>query len=656
MGLEKTITDALDRTNLRMTDLGLSVSQMVHDAMQPDIADDSGSDSDTQHDSDDDEEYLESALLLARKKSSSRKSRNRTGARGRPRGIDYGFGRSTTHKMAPEAARLMGTANLAFVSRDHARALSLLLQVIQLSPHSFEPYHTTGLVYEECGERDKAAGFYMLAALVNPTNRELWVKLAGWAEGDERAGKREEAVFCLGKAISAVEMDSATTDWQGLEELYWRRARLLLCQSGGGGGREAVKSFTRLLSFRVSDIALVKRVAKLAIAQGIPAVAAQVLERASVKCPNPSDLSWSVVNLILELLFMSGDDAGEAVRVCQKYSRSLVDQSVLLSNPEWGLWSEEERDWFLLEQMPVEVYLKYLIAVLQTDPDLLDGRHFMNRVIARCDPETYGDLLTVLADTLVQSPYPQEALQCLHLLQSNESTWSTRSCCLLGHTLAKLSRHKEAVEAYRTCLAADPGCEEARVALAACYKQLGDDRRVLETLESGRRYRRTVASSGSSGSGGRVQTEGHQNKDHDGLDKDDNVWSGSSSSGGGGSSGSDTDTDTHQTNTGSLLMPKVTTAKKRTKKRLRHPTPKHHYTDQECRHSKQEHTRILLALQVGPARRELYSDALLAARQLIQDGLLSNPNVMVTSTKRLKWLESLKGDERLVGYLKGLGW
>lgn len=627
MGLEKSIIDAIDNTNLRMTDLGFSVSQMVHDAVIDD-EDHDEDDGQLQPDHDDDEQYLESALQMGR--------RRRTGVRGRPKAVDYGFGKSTTHKMAPEAARLMGAANLAFVGRDYDKAAAVLLQVIQLAPNSFEPYHTLGLVYEERGERERAAGFYLLAALINPNNGELWQKLADWAQEDDRPGKREEAIFCLGKAIACLSDD--TEGGNVLEDNYWRRARLFLANNHP---KEAIKSFTKLLSARLDDIALVKRIAKLAISQEIPTIAAEVLERAARK--NPDRLSWSYLNLMLELWFMSAtpDDDKHIVAAVKEYCGRLIDQHVLLSNPEWGLWTDQERHCWLLTQVPVEIYLKYAIASVRSD-DSNEDRLDLSR-IRQCDPESYGDLITTLADALYARQMYSAALDCFTLLQSCEATWSVRSCCLQGHCQVNLSRHRDAVDSYQTCLLADPGNEEARVALAACFKALGDERGLLDTLEMGRRYKQQHG-----------KTQGKPKKRQ--QDPDDDIWTGSSESEGESEDESDSDSEEVPTE-GSLLLSKIRAKRRKRPSRpaKRQPPPtRHEYTQAECQASRQEYTRILLALEVGSGRRELYSDALLAAHQLIQDGLLNNPNIMVTSNKRCKWLLSVLSDQDMALYLHGL--
>lgn len=592
--LEKSIIDAIDHTNLKMTELGFSVSQMVQDAVAPSSESES-----------DDEQYLEAALQMGR--------RRRTGVRGRPKSVDYGFGKSsTTHKMAPEAARLMGTANMAFVSRDYDKAQQLLLQVIQVAPNSFEPYHTLGLVWEEQGEREKASGFYMLAALINPSNAELWQKLADWAQEDER--KREEAIFCLTMAINAAKEDDVNNN---VEDNYWRRARLLLANNQP---QEAVRSFVKLLSTRLDDIGLVKRVSKLAISQDISMIAAQVLERAARR--NKSKVSWSYLNLLLELLFMSNDNEGKIIELVKEYSMVLLDQTLLLSNPQWGVWSEEERQEWLLSRVPIEIYLKYAIAVVKCDHV---GMISMSRVL-QCNPETDTDLLHTLADCLYTGKHYQSALDCFTLLQSNEASWSVRSCCLQGHCLVQLSRHTEAIDAYKTCLMADPGYEEARVALAECYKIIGDEEGVLETLESGRLYKRARPVKR------RVAEE------------EDDIWSGSESE------EDEEDESDSDDNYGSLLLNTVRKERKSTRSKKNRQSALHEYSAEECQRGKQEYTRILLALQVGSTRKELYSDALLAAHQLIQDGLLNNPNIMVTLNKRCKWL----GEEGECRYSRGL--
>ncbi len=98
--------------------------------------------------------------------------RVRTGRRGRPRKVDYGFGRSTSVALPPEAAAAMAEANVAYVMRRYAEATTHLMDVVRQCPRAVEPYVTLGMVSEEQGRRDEAMNYYAIALTVG--YRHLW--------------------------------------------------------------------------------------------------------------------------------------------------------------------------------------------------------------------------------------------------------------------------------------------------------------------------------------------------------------------------------------------------------------------------------------------------------------------------------------------------
>ena len=584
-----------------MTELGFSLSQVIQEAtMNAQVSSEDDSDGGVDHD--DHEEYLDLAMQMNSKK------KTRRGVRGRPKAVDLGFGRSTTHKLPPEAARLMGTANQAFVSRQYDSAKDHLLQVIRIAPNSPEPYYTMGLVHEEEGDREKASGFYLLSAMLNPSSHELWCKLADWNEEDPRPGKREEAVFCLSKAISAVEDADLKVD------LIWRRARLYLAM---GEPAAAVKSFSKLIAQNPDDIQLVRRVAKLAIAQNVAGTAADVLERAAGR---GDKVSWSFVNLLLELLFTEQPiDADRIASICKQYAVQLADQSMLLSNPQSSQWSEDEKQAWSLRHMPMDIYLKYAIACPVVDIE--------RQVVFSADPLVFSDLLTMLVDRLFDSKEYSFCAELIEFLIEHDSLWSVRLSCILGHCYVNMNQQTRAIESFKACLAQDPQMEEARVALATCYKKVGDEAGLLETLESGRRLK---------------MAERAKTKRRVQLSEDEDIWEEEESDDSGSDSSSESGDSSSDSDSGRLL---VATIKKRQQQRSRGKHPKRtrttkrvDYSEEECLRVKQEYARILLAMEVGMGRRELFSEALLSALSLIQSGLFQNPNVMVTSNKQCKWL------------------
>ncbi|TXG68614.1 hypothetical protein EZV62_003549 [Acer yangbiense] len=81
------------------------------------------------------------------------------------------------------------------------QAISVLTEVIMLNPCLPDTYHTLGLVYDTIGNAEKAAGFYELAAEINPRDSTMWKQLRAYFVNINKAKR------CLKKAVRADPSD-----------------------------------------------------------------------------------------------------------------------------------------------------------------------------------------------------------------------------------------------------------------------------------------------------------------------------------------------------------------------------------------------------------------------------------------------------------------
>ncbi|RHY84141.1 hypothetical protein DYB35_001034 [Aphanomyces astaci] len=90
---------------------------------------------------------------------------------GKKRGIPRRRGRRrrVTNPVPPEYAELMGEANAAYISGDHAKAIAMLKDFVKKAPTVPDPYHTLGVIYEKLQDRAKAIQFFLIACSLTPT-------------------------------------------------------------------------------------------------------------------------------------------------------------------------------------------------------------------------------------------------------------------------------------------------------------------------------------------------------------------------------------------------------------------------------------------------------------------------------------------------------
>lgn len=62
----------------------------------------------------------------------------------------------------------MGQANLEFAMGNFDSSKELCLRVVQLQPHSTQPYSTLSSIYESSGDLRRATDYLLCAAVVKP--------------------------------------------------------------------------------------------------------------------------------------------------------------------------------------------------------------------------------------------------------------------------------------------------------------------------------------------------------------------------------------------------------------------------------------------------------------------------------------------------------
>ncbi|KAG7256877.1 hypothetical protein CRUP_036845 [Coryphaenoides rupestris] len=99
----------------------------------------------------------------------------------------------------PRALRgLMGEANIRYARGEKDDAIVMCMEIIRQAPLAYEPFSTLAMIYEDNGDVDKALQFGLIAAHLNPSDCEEWVKLADMSL--ERDNVRQ-AIICYSKAI-----------------------------------------------------------------------------------------------------------------------------------------------------------------------------------------------------------------------------------------------------------------------------------------------------------------------------------------------------------------------------------------------------------------------------------------------------------------------
>ncbi|RHY45305.1 hypothetical protein DYB38_008907 [Aphanomyces astaci] len=139
---------------------------------------------------------------------------------GKKRGIPRRRGRRrrVTNPVPPEYAELMGEANAAYISGDHAKAIAMLKDFVKKAPTVPDPYHTLGVIYEKLQDRTKAIQFFLIACSATQADPKDVDTLYTYADMCKEGGDHRRAAEALKKVANLTPTDLSV--WLQVAECY----------------------------------------------------------------------------------------------------------------------------------------------------------------------------------------------------------------------------------------------------------------------------------------------------------------------------------------------------------------------------------------------------------------------------------------------------
>lgn len=163
----------------------------------------------------------------------------------------------------PEIARKIGDATLYYASGNYDEAVTLLEEIVRISPFTHDAYYMLGNIYDSKGDKPKAMNFYLIAAHLSPKNPSLWEKLVDWSMKQNNSGQLK---YCLQKAINANPEDMALRF--DLASRYFKV----------GEYQKAANLYSQIVSLRPDNILAREWAAKMYNKCGKPEMAISILE------------------------------------------------------------------------------------------------------------------------------------------------------------------------------------------------------------------------------------------------------------------------------------------------------------------------------------------------------------------------------------------
>ncbi|KAG2458952.1 TF3C3 factor, partial [Polypterus senegalus] len=218
----------------------------------------------------------------------------------------------------PRALRgLMGEANIRYARGDKEDAILMCMEIIRQAPLAYEPFSTLAMIYEDQCDMEKSLQFGLIAAHLNPSNREEWVKLADMSLEQDNI---KQAIFCYSKAIK-YDPSNVRYLWER-SSLYeqigehklamdgYRRILNLLPDSDGEHfmqlSRDMAKSY-----YETNDIASAIGVMEEALSKHPNLVTVEAINMAAELYISNKQYSKALETMLTSLMEMSPEEMGD---------------------------------------------------------------------------------------------------------------------------------------------------------------------------------------------------------------------------------------------------------------------------------------------------------------------------------------------------------
>ncbi|XP_049609404.1 general transcription factor 3C polypeptide 3 [Syngnathus scovelli] len=394
----------------------------------------------------------------------------------------------------PRALRgLMGEANIRYARGEKDDAIAMCMEIIRQAPLAYDPFSTLAMIYEDEGDLDKALQFSLIAAHLNPTDCEEWIRLAEVSLEQENV---RQALVCYNKAVKY-----APTNIRYL----WERCSLLMRL---GEHKQCMDGYRRILSLLPMDegehfMQLSKDMAKSYYESSDLPSALGVIEQALAR--HPDLVSDDIINMAAEL-YITNHQYEKALEVLVQFVgvvlirdeshpetpikvENLIENEVKNDEAQPLIVAEvaptdksDIKDVQVPDGIPVDLKAKLIVCLIHLQ--VCAPLEALVSSLMEQSPEDIGDLYLDVGEAYLEKAAYMSALPLLSALVISEKynlavVWLRHAECLKA-----LGEMKAAAESFTKVVELAPQHLEARLSLATLQQQLGRPDCALKALES----------------------------------------------------------------------------------------------------------------------------------------------------------------------------
>lgn len=385
----------------------------------------------------------------------------------------------------------MGEANIRYARGEKDDAILMCMEIIRQAPLAYEPFSTLAMIYEDQGDVEKSLQFGLIAAHLNPSDSEEWVKLADMSL---EQGNVKQAIICYSKAI---KYDPTNVHY------LWERSSLYMQL---GEHKQCMDGYRRILTLLppadgLHFMQLSRDMAKSYYESSDLTSAIGVIEEALTR--HPELVNDELINMAAEL-FIANHQHGKALQVLIQFCKIVLVRGEPKQGPaeqgEEQMETEKEeeekkdmeeersseengevREVLVPETVPVDIKVKLMVCLIHQQ--VYKPLDEMLSSLTDQNPEELGDLYLDVAEAFLdQGQYPA-ALPLLSALVCSDKynlavVWLRHAECLKA-----LGEMEGAVQSYLRVVEMAPQHLEARLSLSTLQQQLGRPQGALEALQ-----------------------------------------------------------------------------------------------------------------------------------------------------------------------------
>lgn len=403
---------------------------------------------------------------------------NYANARKRKRDLTFRKKPKSRQNISIEIEKLLQKANDAYLEKKFILAIEILEEIVVKAPGLHDPFHMLGLIYEqELDDKEKAIGFYLVAAHLVGTDFFLWRRI-GQMSAEIQDWSR--AIYCYSKCIKNIEYSEKLGGKESSAQLEDEvRFELSNAYYSVNDINKCIQQLKILFWRHPGDPLLGKELARCYHKIGKLNLAAETLESCIDYCDD-----INIVNMLCEVyidlkLYQKCVDLIHSYFGNTNIKRNSFDSNIKKTDPTTNNEIADINQF--LKKIPIDIATKYAVANVNFG-NCIPALQVSNIINEYENLEDCIDLHLTLGDAYFQiGKYDNANIHFIAVSNSKSFESNIPFNIKYAYSLHKLNLNENAVSVLNKLLEAnknvsgDFNISRAKTLLASIYSKMGYD-------------------------------------------------------------------------------------------------------------------------------------------------------------------------------------